>query len=184
MKALGILTLLAACHGFDPPGQLAESPHPLSNAGTGSFYPLGTSVTLDGSRSSAADGKPSRTAGRSCNSPLEALRCPSIQAPRRPRSCSISSAPFWFRLDVSDDAGNTDSSDLRIVSTGAVTAIDAGSNATVSWLDTVHLAGTVSTAPGKTATYSWSFYRSRPVRRPMIQNGDDARSDVLCRCGG
>src|SRR4051812_12599825 len=157
MRALAILILLAACHGFDLPGQSVKSAHPIANAGTGSFYPLGTTVTLDGSSSAAADDSALTYSWSVVQRPDG-----STSAPADPGAATTSFVldqlgTFRFRLLVSDDAGNTDSSDLRIVSTGAITSIDAGPAAGVSWLDTVQLAGTISTAPGKTATYSWTF---------------------------
>jgi hypothetical protein len=184
MRALAILTLLAACHGFDPPGQVVESAHPLSNAGTGSFYPLGTTVTLDGSRSSAPHDTPLTYSWSVVQRPIG-----STAAPVDPGAATTSFVldqlgTFWFRLVVSDDAGNSDSSDLRIVSTGAITGIDAGPDATVSWLDTVQLAGAVSTVPGKTVTYSWSFVSQPTGSTTVIQNGDTLRPTLFADAAG
>ncbi|MDB4956509.1 MAG: Chitinase [Myxococcales bacterium] len=162
MRMLGIVALLAACNGFEAPAQPAGGAHPISNAGTGSSYPLGATVTLDGSRSFDPDGTIlayrwsilQRPTG-STAVPLDANAAATTFAPDHVGT-------YRLRLLVSDDAHNTDSSDLRIVSTGAITSVDAGPEATVSWLGTAHLSGSVTTMPGMVATYSWDFV-SRPL---------------------
>ncbi len=56
MRAL-VLVALVACNGFDLPAQPVARAHPIADAGTGSSYPLGATVTLDGSSSFDAGGK-------------------------------------------------------------------------------------------------------------------------------
>src|SRR5689334_13065285 len=58
MRLLGIVLLVVtACSGFAIPAQPGENARPIADPGTGSSYPLGTSVTLDGSRSFDPDGE-------------------------------------------------------------------------------------------------------------------------------
>ena len=184
MKELGILALLAACHGFELPGQPVESAHPIANAGTGSFYPLGTTVTLDGSRSFDPDDKPLTYSWSVEQHPDGSTTAPVDPSAAMTTFMLDQLGTYGFRLVVTDDAANTDSSDLLVVSTGAITGVDAGPDATVSWLATVQLAGTVSTVPGKTATYSWSIV-SQPVgSTAQIQSGDTLRPTFLADAVG
>lgn len=184
MRALGLLSLLAACHSFDPPGQSAQSAHPVSNAGTGSFYPLGTTVTLDGTRSSAPDGAPLTYSWSVTQRPGGSTAAPVDPSAVTTTFVLDQLGTFRFQLLVSDDTGITDTSDLRIVSTGAITAIDAGSNATVPWLATAQLAGTVSTAPNEAATYSWSFLSQPNGSTSVIKNGDTLRPTFFADAAG
>ena len=143
----------------------------FSNAGTGSSYPLGATVPLDGSRSFDPDGQLVSYSWSVVQHPDG-----STAAPVDPSAATTTFVPdqlgtYRLHLVVGDDAHNVDGSDVRIVALGAITGIDAGPDSTVSWMHTAQLSGTVSTAPGQTATYAWSFV-SRPVgSMAAISNG-------------
>ncbi|MBA3398139.1 MAG: hypothetical protein H0T89_36270 [Deltaproteobacteria bacterium] len=159
---MAIIALVAACNGFEGQAQPLAGAQPHANAGTGSFYPMGTTVTLDGSLSFDPDGtiRAYRWAVRE--------RPPGTSAvPDVPDAAIATLTPddvgtYVLELQVTDDSGYVDTSELRIVSTGAITSVDAGPGAGVAWLATAQLSGSVTNLPGKTATYVWSFV-SRPA---------------------
>jgi hypothetical protein len=162
VRALSLLALIAACNGFDAPGQPTDGAHPISNAGTGSSYPLGTTVALDGTRSFDPDGQLVSYRWSVTQHPDG-----STAVPLDPNAATTTFVPdqlgtYRLQLVVDDDDHNRDTSDVRVVATGAVTSIDAGPDATVPWMRTAQLSGHVSTVPGKTATYAWTFV-SRPA---------------------
>lgn len=162
MRALAIVALVTACNGFDPPPQPVGRARPIANAGTGSSYPLGATVTLDGARSLDPGGTIAADRWSITQRPSD-----SIAQPADPDTAITTFVPdqlgtYRLRLQITDDAQNTDSSDIRIVATGAITSLDAGPDGTSSWLGTAQLAGTISTLPGETPTYAWSFV-SRPT---------------------
>ena len=155
MRALVLVALVAACNGFDLPAQPESGARPFANAGTGSSYPLGAVVTLDGSASFDLD-------GRSMTYRWSLVQAPSGSRamPADPEAPITSFVPdelgtYRLKLEVTDTALNTDSSEVRIVATGAITSIDAGADVSAQWLSTVQLAGSVDTVPGKLATYTW-----------------------------
>lgn len=161
MRALAILALMSAC-GFEAPAQPAGGAHPIANPGTGSSYPLGTTVTLDGSRSFDPDGTIVEYRWSIVQKPAGSTAVPVDASAATTTFSPDESGTYRLQLEVTDDSHNTDRSDVRIVATGAITSIDAGPASAASWLGTPQLSGTVTTFPGKVATYSWSFV-SRPA---------------------
>jgi hypothetical protein len=167
MKVVALVALLSAC-GFEVPGQPTGDAHPISNAGTGSSYPPGTAITLDGSDSFDPDGQlvayhwsvRTHPTGSTVG-PLDPDAATTMFTPDRVGT-------YILELLVRDDAENSDSSYLRIVVTGAITSIDAGPDASVSWLGTAQLAGSVTTKEGLVATYSWAFVSRPPGSAAML----------------
>jgi hypothetical protein len=160
MKLLAMLACVAACNGFDPPPQPSGA-HPIANAGTGSSYPRGMTVTLDGSGSFDPDGDALTYQWSIVQHPFGSTAEPADAQAATTTFLLDTFGTYRLQLQVSD-ARNTDSSELQIVAIGAITSVDAGPAGTVSWLQTAQLTGTVSTVPGTTATYAWSFV-SRPT---------------------
>lgn len=169
MRALAILVVVAACNGFDAPAQPSGDAEPHANAGIGSFYPLGATVTLDGSLSFDPDGTI-----RSYRWTVRRAPPGSSAVPADVNAAITSFAPdmigtYVLDLHVTDDAQNFDVSELPIVSTGAITSVDAGPDAAVDWLATAQLTGTASTLPDQTATYVWSFVSRPPGSNASLQ---------------
>jgi hypothetical protein len=162
MRALAILAVVTACNGFDLPAQPMGSAHPIANAGTGSSYPLGTTVVLDGSGSFDPAGGALAYHWSIVQSPSGSAAEPADASAAMTTFVPDLYGAYVLQLEVSDAAHDTDASDLRLVATGAITSIDAGPPGTVSWLGTAQLAGSVSVAQGLSATYSWAFV-SRPA---------------------
>lgn len=170
MRVLAIVALATACNGFDAVPQPVGRAHPIANAGTGSSYPLGTTVPLDGSRSFDPGGTIVAYRWSITQHPSG-----SVTQPADPNASITSFVPdqlgtYRLRLKITDDAQNIDSSEIRIVATGAITSIDAGPDATASWLRTAQLAGAVALAPGELATYAWSFVSRPPGSTATITN--------------
>lgn len=161
MRALGICVLLAACGSFDVPAQPAGGAHPHANAGTGSSYPVGATVTLDGSGSFDPDGTILEYGWSIVQKPSGSAAVPADPTAATTTLALDEVGTYHVQLRVTDDSQHTDESVLRIVSTGAITSIDAGPDALVSWLGTAQLSGTVTTLPGKAASYRWELV-SRP----------------------
>jgi hypothetical protein len=170
MRALAILVLVTSCNSFDAPAQPLARAHPIANAGTGSSYALGATVALDGSHSFDPGGTITEYRWTITQRPNG-----STAMPTDPNAAVTTFVPDQFgtyrlQLKVTDDAQNTDTSDVRVVATGAITSIDAGPDGTVLWLDTAQLAGTVSLVTGQTATYSWSFMSRPPGSMATLAN--------------
>jgi hypothetical protein len=169
MRLLVVLALVFGCDGFTVPPQ-PEGAHPISNAGTGSSYLLGATVNLDGSRSFDPDGSAleyrwsvvQRPPGSTAE-PFDGRAATTVFVPDQIGS-------YRLVLSVTDEARNTDTSELRIVALGAITSVDAGPDAGVSLLGTAALAGNVTTRPGFTATYSWQFLLRPSGSVATIQN--------------
>ena len=170
MKALALIALLASCNGFDPLAQPPELPQPFANAGVGSSYPPGSVVTLDGSSSFDASGQAMTYHWTVVQSPSGSTAAPTD--PSAVTTTFVVDEPGTYRLnlEVTDTALLTDNSELRIVATGAITDVDAGVDQALHWLDTAQLAGTITTMPGWTAAYTWTFI-SRPAgSNAMLQS--------------
>lgn len=174
MRLLGTLALLAACNGFDAPAQRTSEAHPIANAGTGSSYPLGSTVMLDGSSSFDPDGELVSYSWSVVQHPDGSTALPADPSTAVTAFELGQLGTYVLRLTVTDDHHNVDSSDIHIVATGAITSVNAGSDAGVSWLATAQLSGTVTTVPGHPATYSWSF-----VSRPAGSTATLANSSTL-----
>jgi len=165
-----VLAALVACNGFGLPAQPVIHAQPIANAGTGSSYPLGTTVTLDGSGSFVTGGSIAEYDWVVAQHPMG-----STALPADPRTAITTFVPDQFGtyellLRVTDDAGNTDTSNVRIVASGEITSVDAGPDTTGSWLHPVDLTAAVSTIDGITAIYAWSFL-SRPAQSGALLAG-------------
>lgn len=184
MRALLLLALLGACNGLELPALSTAGTHPFANAGTGSSYPLGTMVPLDGSGSFHRDGQ------------IVAYQWTVLQRPSG--SAAVPENPFvdnttfmpdrfgtyYLQLRVSDEAQNADSSSLRIVATGAISSVDAGPDATVPWMGTASLTGSVTTPSDVAARYSWSFASRPPGSVATISNGSTLTPTFVADAAG
>ena len=184
MRLLGISALLAACGSFEVPAQPAGGAHPIANAGTGSSYPLGATVTLDGTGSFDPDGTIVEYQWSIVQRPGG-----SVAQPADASATTTSFAPdevgtYRLQLLVTDNAGNIDRSELRIVSIGAITSVDAGPDAAVAWLGTAQLAGAVTTKPGTAATYSWQVVSRPPGSIASIQNSTTLTPTLFADAAG
>jgi hypothetical protein len=152
------------------PAQPAGGAHPYADPGTGSSYPLGTSVTLDGTGSFDPDGQIVRYHWNVIQRPAGSVAVPVDARSATTKLVLDKFGTYFVELLVNDEAQNTDSSRLRIVATGAIASVDAGPDATVPWLGTAQLSGAVTTNAGSLATYSWRFVSRPPGSIAPIEN--------------
>ncbi len=181
---LAVLAALAACNGFGAPARSVGA-RPLSNAGTGSSYPVNTTVSLDGSHSFDPDGGTLTFRWSVVEQPDGSTAAPADADATTTTLVVDRFGTYRLRLEVSDEDENTDASELRIVATGAITSVDAGPDGNVSWLDTVQLAGAVSIAAGQPApTYEWQFL-SRPTNSTAsLTNADTLTPTFIADAAG
>jgi hypothetical protein len=184
MRALAILVLVTACNGFDAPAQPVSRAHPIANAGTGSSYALGATVTLDGSQSFDPGGTITEYRWTIAQRPNGSTAMPADLNSAVTTFVPDQFGTYRLQLKITDDAQNTDASEVRIVATGAIASIDAGPDATVSWLDTAQLAGTVSLEPGQTASYSWSFMSRPPGSMAALANATTLNPTFVADAAG
>jgi hypothetical protein len=162
MRSLALLALVAACNGFEVPSQPVARAHPIANAGTGSSYPLGATITLDGRDSYDPAGAIIAYRWTIAQRPTGSSAQPSDVNAMTTTFVPDQFGTYVLRLLVTDDAQHTDTSDVRIVATGALLTVDAGADTTVAWLGAAHLAGSITTVPGKTAAYAWELVTHPP----------------------
>ncbi len=169
MRALAIIALVAACNGFDAPAQPSAGAEPHANAGTGSFYPMGATATLDGSHSFDPDGTIRAYRWTVRVRPPGTLAVPDDADAAMTTFTPDDVGSYLLELRVTDDSDYRDTSELPIIATGAITSVDAGPDAGVAWLGTAQLSGSVTTLPGKTTTYLWSFESRPPGSNASLQ---------------
>jgi len=162
MRHLVVFAVLAACNGFTHPDQPSSDPHPIANAGIGSSYPLGSTVTLDGSRSFDPAGTIVAYHWDIGDHPADSTSQPASPGAMTTTVVLDQLGTYRARLTVTDDAGNADTAEVRLVAIGAIQNLDAGAPASVAWLATAQLAGTAAIVPGKQASYAWTFL-ARPA---------------------
>jgi hypothetical protein len=173
MKALAVIALVASC-GFELPAQPTANAHPIANAGTGSSYPLGSTVTLDGSLSFDPDGGALTYHWTILAAPDNSAAAPADASAATTTLVLDQFGTYQLQLEVIDDAHGSDTSEVTIVGLGVIDSVDAGSPQNVAWAGTVQLAGNVVTKPGYTATYAWSF-----TSRPFGSKASLAGADTL-----
>lgn len=161
---VGLVCWLAACgRGFDPPQLPAADARPLASAGTGSSYPLGTAITLDGSASYDPDGELAAYRWTVTARPGGAGGA----VPADPGVAVTTFLPdaygfYELALTVTDGDGLSDQDRVTVEVTGQLTNVNAGPDATARWLATVQLAGSVTALPGLSPTYAWALV-ARPI---------------------
>lgn len=170
MRPLAIIGLVAACNGFNAPVQPGTGGQPLANAGTGSFYQLGATVSLDGTGSFDPDGTIVEYLWSVGQRPTGSMALPVDATAATTSFTPDVVGDYVLQLVVRDDEHNTDTSELRIVSMGSILAVNAGPDAGVALNGTAQLAGTVSTRPGATATYAWTFVSRPPGSAATLAN--------------
>jgi hypothetical protein len=169
VRALAFIALVAACNGIEVPAQPITGAQPHANAGTGSYYPMGATVTLDGSLSFDPDGSIGSYRWTVRVRPAGSTAVPDDEDAATTTFTPDDVGSYLLDLRVTDDSKNRDTSELAIISTGAITSVDAGPDAGAIWLGTAQLSGSVTTLPGKTATYLWSFVSRPPGSSASLQ---------------
>ena len=157
--SLLVLALLAGCRDefHLPPGGDAGNAAPLAQAGTGSSYRVLSTVTVDGRDSFDPDGSIVAFHWTLLSAPVG-----STAALAGPDTSVASFVPdkvgaYALRLQVSDDAGAVDTSDLTVMVVGPVLVVNAGADLTVPWLSRAQLSGTMTVEAPFTATYQWTL---------------------------
>ena len=128
---------------------------PVADAGDDVEVDPGTRVTLDGSRSTDADGGPLRFAWRQTGGARVTLS--GADRPRLSFTAPTGPASLSFRLTVTDPDGLSSSDEVQVlVSAPGRPIADAGPDRTVRSGEQVTLTGSGTDPEGKALTYSWT----------------------------
>jgi RHS repeat-associated protein len=140
-----------------------ENSRPVANAGPDQTAPVGTLVTLDGSRSSDVDGDALSYAWRFVTVPAGSTAALNNAAAVNPGFTIDRAGDYTIELLVSDGR-LTSAADLIVVSTSnSAPVANAGPDQTVLVGDTVTLSGAASSdVDGNALAYAWSLL-SRPA---------------------
>jgi hypothetical protein len=166
------LVASAACRGgYQLPQASAGNASPFASAGTGSTYLVGTSITLDATGSYDPDGHIQSYQWTLVDRPFASSA--HLAAPTAPTTQLVLDWPgtYTVKLTVTDDQGATATSSVTEVADGPAVTVDAGSDASVAWRQTVQLAGSVQVEAGVPSTVHWSF-ASRPAKSSAVIAGD------------
>jgi PKD repeat protein len=136
---------------------------PVANAGPAQTVHQGTIVTLDGSKSSDADGDPLTWSWSFASKPTGSTAILSNVNSAHPTFTADKSGIYVVNLTVSDSYGAVSSAASVTITAGtSVPVADPGDRQTVTVGATVQLDGSGSYSPyGGPLTYAWSFL-SRP----------------------
>lgn len=184
MKALLVIAMLAACNGFDVPAQPTTGAHPVAHAGTGSSYPLGSTIELDGSASFDPDGTIVDYTWSVVSAPPGTVAIPADLNTSSTTLTPDGVGTYVLQLVVTDNEGNADRSTVRIVATGAILDVDAGPAGAVTWLGNAQLAGTAATLGGRAATLTWTFVSRPPNSAAVITNSTSLSAGFVADATG
>jgi hypothetical protein len=166
------LLALAGCRSAYrvTPGD-AGHPAPFANAGTGSSYLAGTTITLDATGSSDPDGQIQSYHWTIVAKPADSSTSIAMPAAATTPVTLDRPGTYTFELAVTDDHGASATSSVTDVADAPAIAVDAGNDQAVAWRQTVQLAGSVQVEAGIPATVKWTF-ASRPARSTAVIAGD------------
>ena len=163
--------ILIGCRGdlrVDQPSPSTAGP--LANAGTGSTFLVGTTVTLDGSMSFDPNGAIASYHWELATGPIMA----NVPAdPDAAVTTLVLDEPGTYNLvlTVANNAGATATSSVTYIALAPEISVSAGADQAVPWLSTVQLSGSYEVEAGMTATYQWTL-TSRPALSNTVLVGD------------
>ena len=173
VAALAATVLLTACGGGDDPDEPPPPPPnqiPIANAGADQSVFKGTTVTLDASASTDADGNAlsyrwTQTSGAAVSLSSGTAARPTFTAPR-------ASGAFAFSLIVNDGRADSLADTVQITIANRAPTANAGADATAEAATLFTLDGVGSTdADQDGLTYTWTQLLGPPVTLTAVAPG-------------
>lgn len=135
-----------------------ENSKPVANAGTGQSHPIGTTVTLDGTGSSDADGDTLTYEWSLTNKPTESSATLSDPGALQPTFVIDKAGDYTAQLRVHDGTVASDPVTVTITTLNSKPVANAGPDQEKLTGQTVQLTGSGSSdVDGNPLTYFWSF---------------------------
>lgn len=166
----GAVLGLVFAAGCLSPLELPNAPFnvkPFADAGIGTSHRVLKTISLDATASFDPDGNVVAyrwwMSGRAPGSMAEIIDSNRRIATFTPDVIGT----YTFTLEVEDDLGDTDRSQVTYIASPPTVTVEAGSDIAVPWLANVQLAGSLTVEPGFSATYEWKLV-SRPARSEVV----------------
>ena len=173
-SAVAALAVVAGCHRDVEIEQPTAAADPLAEAGTGSTYLVGTTVTLDGSGSFDPATAIQSFSWTVYGAPADSTA--RIVDPSAPVTTMLLDKVGLYELvlTVTDAQARKDTSHVTYAAVGPNITVNAGPDVTMDWKQTVALSGSVQVEASFPATYQWSI-----VTKPALSVAAIANSTSL-----
>lgn len=149
---------------------------PVASAGPAQTVATGSTVYLDGSKSSDEDGNPLSYTWSVVSVPTGSLAALSSTAVVQPTFVADTAGSYVFRLVVNDGTTNSAASLVTISTTNSAPVANAGPDQTVPFGATVHLDGSASTdVDGNLLSYNWTLISAPAGSAATLTGATSAR---------
>jgi hypothetical protein len=171
---LGVAVVVVAGCGSTGDTSLESNAEPFAHPGTGSTYLVGTTVSLDGSRSFDPDGDAIEHAWTIESSPPASAAVLEDAASPMPRLELDVVGDFEVRLAVTDSSGHESTGVVLLRAEPAAIEVGAGADRVTEWRTPVELAASIAVEADRPALVEWEL-----VELPAGSTASIAGADQL-----